>query len=544
MSVLNSWADQPGVNPSIRNDPNYWMTRINQTGGLGQDNLDYWNGLAHRPEGAPEGGNFQNGQWNPSQGQPYGGVSWNAGVPQDLTQLRSTVGQYLNANFNQGPTPYGGTFNLGMPMGAAGVMGNSANMVGAAGGILNQGLGTLGNLSNFSASSDMSPLMSTLGILLGGGNTMQNIQPGVQSMLQGGLGAGQLGAAGMGAANIAATGGAPIQQLLQSLQAIQTQGQGNIGRNLAQIREQYSAQGLGQGSDVNNAMALGATQGQQGIEAQQSALLTSILQQASQTQLGGINALGNIGGALNQSQNAGLQALLQGSGIQQQGMLGGLQQGQSIINQPVQNALASAGINLGAASQYGNYANALTNAYGTSNQGYGQIAGLNQNANLYTNQQGYQDFLRMQGLTPQQQAAMQYSTAFPPLQNQLPSTGAQLGSSALAAGGSILASILPFMLFSDQNSKTGAQSVNDPFSVLSDRREKEKITPFRRKLEALPISTWFYKGDDVKHIGPMAQDFKRTFGVGSDHVIYPVDVLGVLLQTQKEMSAALADRGI
>src|SRR5437763_1668750 len=35
---------------------------------------------------------------------------------------------------------------------------------------------------------------------------------------------------------------------------------------------------------------------------------------------------------------------------------------------------------------------------------------------------------------------------------------------------------------------------------------------------SLPIAKWHYKTEtpDVQHIGPMAQDFKATFGVGAD----------------------------
>lgn len=35
-------------------------------------------------------------------------------------------------------------------------------------------------------------------------------------------------------------------------------------------------------------------------------------------------------------------------------------------------------------------------------------------------------------------------------------------------------------------------------------------------LVEIPITEWSYKSDDVRHIGPMAEDFYETFGVGSD----------------------------
>lgn len=50
------------------------------------------------------------------------------------------------------------------------------------------------------------------------------------------------------------------------------------------------------------------------------------------------------------------------------------------------------------------------------------------------------------------------------------------------------------------------------------------------KLVAMPVSTWFYKGnhDDGKHMGPVAEDFASTFGLGSNEkYIGSVDESGV-----------------
>ncbi len=52
------------------------------------------------------------------------------------------------------------------------------------------------------------------------------------------------------------------------------------------------------------------------------------------------------------------------------------------------------------------------------------------------------------------------------------------------------------------------------------------------KAAALEVSTWRYEWepDHVRHMGPMAQDFAATFGLGDDDkVIAIVDSLGVLL---------------
>src|SRR5258708_4061160 len=73
--------------------------------------------------------------------------------------------------------------------------------------------------------------------------------------------------------------------------------------------------------------------------------------------------------------------------------------------------------------------------------------------------------------------------------------------------------------------------------VTSDRNLKENFTPVDvcavlEKLAQIRVSTWNYKSDsrNVRHIGPMAQDFARAFGVGdSDRVIHNVDSGGVTM---------------
>ena len=57
----------------------------------------------------------------------------------------------------------------------------------------------------------------------------------------------------------------------------------------------------------------------------------------------------------------------------------------------------------------------------------------------------------------------------------------------------------------------------------SDRKLKEQFVAIDAqtiltRVSKLPIATWNYKaeGQDVRHIGPMAQDFMTLFGVGQD----------------------------
>jgi hypothetical protein len=65
---------------------------------------------------------------------------------------------------------------------------------------------------------------------------------------------------------------------------------------------------------------------------------------------------------------------------------------------------------------------------------------------------------------------------------------------------------------------------------------KEVDMPITDGLRKIKMFNWEYKGDNTKHIGPMAQDFKRIFGVGDGKTIHPVDVLGVVLGSQKELA--------
>ncbi len=72
---------------------------------------------------------------------------------------------------------------------------------------------------------------------------------------------------------------------------------------------------------------------------------------------------------------------------------------------------------------------------------------------------------------------------------------------------------------------------------ISDRNRKRDFAPVDvdevlERVAALPITTWSYKHQDraVRHIGPMAQDFKAAFQVGAtDRMIFQIDADGVSL---------------
>ncbi len=76
-----------------------------------------------------------------------------------------------------------------------------------------------------------------------------------------------------------------------------------------------------------------------------------------------------------------------------------------------------------------------------------------------------------------------------------------------------------------------------PYAPVSDRNQKENFVPvdprsILERVTALPVSTWNYKADDaeLRHVGPMAQDFHAAFNVGEDDKhISGIDADGVAL---------------
>jgi hypothetical protein len=96
-----------------------------------------------------------------------------------------------------------------------------------------------------------------------------------------------------------------------------------------------------------------------------------------------------------------------------------------------------------------------------------------------------------------------------------------------------------YRLFSDSNLLAGVflESGGGSWTAISDRNAKENFQPVNPqavldKVTALPLSTWNYKSQatNVRHIGPMAQDFKAAFGLGETETgITSVDADGVAL---------------
>jgi len=83
---------------------------------------------------------------------------------------------------------------------------------------------------------------------------------------------------------------------------------------------------------------------------------------------------------------------------------------------------------------------------------------------------------------------------------------------------------------SDRNIKTDFTTVN-PENILS-------------KLAALPIQSWRFTNETagVRHVGPMAQDFKSAFGLGDDKFIPFVDEEGVALAAIQGLNQKLDEK--
>jgi hypothetical protein len=107
-----------------------------------------------------------------------------------------------------------------------------------------------------------------------------------------------------------------------------------------------------------------------------------------------------------------------------------------------------------------------------------------------------------------------------------------------------------FYLYSGSTSGVRLAPGSGSWSSLSDRAAKTDVQSvddghILAKVAALPVSEWSYieQGTDVRHLGPMAQDFHAAFGLGEDDKhISTVDEEGVALSAIKALQAEVAAR--
>lgn len=93
---------------------------------------------------------------------------------------------------------------------------------------------------------------------------------------------------------------------------------------------------------------------------------------------------------------------------------------------------------------------------------------------------------------------------------------------------------------------TGNLTIAGTLTQNSDRTTKHDIVAVQPeeilgKVLDLPIATWVRKGDEARHLGPMAQDFAAAFGLGEDdRHIATIDMAGVSLASIQALNGRMA----
>jgi len=504
---------------------------------------------------------------------PNGGANADS-IPQDLATLREFLqNQYLGMlNMGGRYDPSFSKEDMTVPLDPSWGRLNDAmyNQLGLSNDATGRGLGMMSGMFNQGpVQADISRWQDMAGsagnAMMGMWNSGGNFNPEYQDMIRNGMGMSAMNRVASGPSAIdsysrqRAQAGVGMQALQNQamtggrgdinpqLEAIRSQGMLGLQDQLAQIKEQYGQMGLGAGSDIANALGTGASRGIADIVRQQSELAYGADQaaQGRMLQAGGMeqgawqnNMMGlgqmNLGtneqamnagnmisnsflgqGQLwNDAQNRALGSM-QGMGglIQagQAGALGNAQLGQDWRN--TQSGLAQAYTNNPYASNMG----ALTPGLGM----YPNAAQQNAQSNA---DRWYQEQLRYAMGPPILGQASGYAGNYQNLNMMPPQQSGWMNVLGTVAGAAVGATSKPWMF--------------------SSRDMKEDIQPaegFLTKLKSLPISTWRYKGDPVKHIGPMAQDFQATFGVGDGRTLHFGDMLSVIMGGLKEMAHASAN---
>lgn len=99
------------------------------------------------------------------------------------------------------------------------------------------------------------------------------------------------------------------------------------------------------------------------------------------------------------------------------------------------------------------------------------------------------------------------------------------------------------------NGSSGNLAIEGSLSQGSSRTIKTGIAPVNAKdmlarVAALPLAEWQYTTDlGVRHVGPMAEDFYATFGLGADSAhIAPSDQAGVALAAVQALNQVVNDK--
>ncbi len=99
-------------------------------------------------------------------------------------------------------------------------------------------------------------------------------------------------------------------------------------------------------------------------------------------------------------------------------------------------------------------------------------------------------------------------------------------------------------------SANGNLQIGGSLDQTSSRHAKENIEladprAVLERLERMPVSVWSYKSDEsaVRHMGPMAEDFRQAFGLGTDERhLAPSDAAGVALAAIQGLNRRVEDK--
>jgi hypothetical protein len=547
-------------------------------------------------------------------------------LPPDLYQLRSGLSNFLLGNMGQRFPMYGGNLNLSPDPNAMSASNLFASTAGQASGMAGTGMDMIQQLFGYRAPNAAMPNFSQIlngttpdaanalmalgqrgagdvGNYLNYGSGIINAALANNPFLTQNLGrasdaqyylgsAGNIANASVGTldqamggvqrfldpmatafSSLAQTGNAPNIQ--SALQAIENRGQLAITDDLAAIREQYGARGLGAGSDVAAALAQGAARGRADITAQQSSLQADVLNQAANRMVSAQSLAPSLAGAYTDPLNQylgreatraglytnigqGMTGLLSagtqaGTGMQDAltrmaGVLGDYGRTSADATQAGTSALAAAGnlqagsydrilqalgiqsqhslgqgqlanqaagINAQAAGMLPGLINSMTGANTTGASGQLDVArymsGL-QSGNIDRNWQAWQQSQQYPFLNP----AISFMTSMPQGQQMpiVPSSSGNADSMWGSAASSMVTALMMAGMFSSRKMKN-----------ISDILEGVKMMEL---IERVPSYRWTYKHDGVPHAGPMAEDFQETFGLGDGTTIQYVDAIGVL----------------
>jgi trimeric autotransporter adhesin len=107
-----------------------------------------------------------------------------------------------------------------------------------------------------------------------------------------------------------------------------------------------------------------------------------------------------------------------------------------------------------------------------------------------------------------------------------------------------------FFSNSGQSAGVTLAAGSSSWGIVSDRNAKERFSPVDtrdvlNRVASLSLSTWNYKAQDqsIRHMGPMAQDFRAAFGLGEDdRHISSVDADGVAIAAIQGLNEILKEK--